>query len=81
MMMYLDGDTSEAPYNEFALRMTEFMGAIQNRSILAQCVEISRDVNRREYYKALMACRKLFEYEQERLSYVPENLPKRSARG
>ena len=31
MMMYLDGEASEEPYNEFALRMTEFMGAIQNR--------------------------------------------------
>jgi flagellar biosynthesis repressor protein FlbT len=81
MMMYLDGDASEEPYNEFAFRMTEFMGAIQNRAILGQCVEISRDVNRREYYKALMSCRKLFEYEQERLNYVPENLPRRSARG
>lgn len=80
MMMYLDGDTSEEPYNEFALRMTEFMGAIQNRQILAACVEISRDVNQRNYYKALMACRKLFEYEQERLNYVPQNLPRRSAR-
>ena len=29
MMMYLDGEASEEPYNEFALRMTEFMGAIQ----------------------------------------------------
>ena len=28
MMMYLDGEASEEPYNEFALRMTEFMGAI-----------------------------------------------------
>src|SRR3569832_1835213 len=27
MMMYLDGEASEEPYNEFALRMTEFMGA------------------------------------------------------
>lgn len=81
MMMYLDGEASEEPYNQFALRMTEFMGAIENRAILAQCVEISRDVNRREYYKALMSCRKLFEYEQERLNYVPENLPRRSARG
>ena len=29
MMMYLDGEVSEEPYNEFALRMTEFMSAIQ----------------------------------------------------
>lgn len=81
MMMYLDGEASEEPYTEFALRMTEFMRAIQNRAVLAQCVEISRDVNRREYYKALISCRKLFDYEQERLNYVPENLPRRSARG
>ena len=44
------------------------------------CVEISRDVNRREYYKALISCRKLFDYEQERLNYVPENVSRRSAR-
>ncbi|MGH6828568.1 MAG: flagellar biosynthesis repressor FlbT [Rhizomicrobium sp.] len=81
MMMYLDGDTSEDLYDEFALRMTEFMGAIQNRQILAACVEISRDVNQRNHYRALMSCRKLFEYERERLNYVPESLPRRSARG
>jgi flagellar protein FlbT len=27
------------------------------------------------YYKALMQCRKLFEFEQERLNYDPESLP------
>ena len=81
MMMYLEGDVSEAPYNEFALRMTEFMGAIQNRDVLATCVEISRDVTQGAYYKALIACRKLFDYEQERLNYDVTSLSKRSARG
>jgi flagellar protein FlbT len=80
MMMYLDGETSEEPYNEFALRMTEFMGAIQNRQVLATCVEISREVTQGAYYKALISCRKLFEYEQERLNYDPSSVPKRSAR-
>ena len=70
MMMYLDPDQGEDYYNEFALRMTEFMGAIKNRQALACCVEISRDVMRGAYYKALMACRKLFEFEGERLQYV-----------
>src|SRR5215468_4229620 len=51
MMMYLDGDASEEPYNQFALRMTEFMGAIKNRAILATCVDISRDVMQGSYYK------------------------------
>jgi flagellar protein FlbT len=71
MMMYLDGEASQEPYNEFALRMTEFMGAIQNRAVLATCVEISRDVMQGAYYKALIACRKLFEPERERLAYEP----------
>jgi flagellar protein FlbT len=70
MMMYLDAEVSEEPYNEFALRMTEFMGAIQNRQVLAACVDISRDVLQGAYYKALISCRKLFDFEQERLNYV-----------
>lgn len=74
MMMYLDGDASEQYYNDFALRMTEFMGAVQNRAVLAACIEISRDVMSGAYYKALMLCRKLFEFEQERLSYDSESL-------
>ena len=81
MMMYLDESASEEPYNEFALRMTEFMGAIQNRAVLASCVEISRDVVQGAYYKALISCRKLFDYEQERLRYGSEDVSKRSARG
>lgn len=71
MMMYLDGESSEEPYNEFALRMTEFMGAISTPEVLATCVEISRDVSQGAYYKALITCRKLFDFEQERLSYEP----------
>jgi len=51
--------------------MTEFMGAIRTPSILATCVDISRDVAQGAYYKGLIACRKLFELEQERLNYEP----------
>jgi flagellar protein FlbT len=59
--------------------MTEFMGAIQNRAALAVCIEISRDVISGAYYKALMNCRKLFEFEQERLNYDPESVPEHAA--
>lgn len=79
MMMYLDADGSEQYYNDFALRMTEFMGAIRNRTALAACMEISRDVMSGSYYKALMLCRKLFEFERERLSYDPKSLSKHAA--
>jgi flagellar protein FlbT len=74
MMMYLDSGDSEDYFNDFALRMTEFMGAVRDRNILSICVEISRDVMQGGYYKALMSCRKLFEFEQERLNYDPESL-------
>src|SRR5512138_471170 len=43
MMLYLDPDGGDQYYDDFALRMTEFMGAIENREALAVCVEISRD--------------------------------------
>lgn len=79
MMMYLDPDDSETYYNDFAIRMTEFMGAIKNREALATCLDISREVMSGAYYKALMSCKKLFEFEQERLSYDPESLPKHAA--
>src|SRR5580692_12112051 len=55
MLMYLDGAASEEPYNEFALRMTEFMGAVRTPAVLASCVDISRDVTLGAYYKALIA--------------------------
>jgi flagellar protein FlbT len=79
MMMYLDQDEVDRYYDEFALRMTEFMGAIKNRAALAACVEISRDVMRGAYYKALMTCKKLFEFEGERLHYVSHGLQKHAA--
>jgi flagellar protein FlbT len=74
MMMYLDPDASEEYYTDFALRMTEFMGAISNAGALAICVEISRSVMESAYYKALMLCKKLFDFEQERLNYEPKSL-------
>ena len=70
MMMYLDDSTGQRHYDEFVLRLTEFMGVIQNASILTLCVNISRHCMEREYYKALMLCRKLMDYENERLGDV-----------
>jgi flagellar biosynthesis repressor protein FlbT len=69
MMMYLEPGKMDTYHTEFALRMTEFMGAIRNRSALTLSVEISKDVMSGAYYKALMGCKKLFEFEQERLGY------------
>ena len=79
MMMYLEPESADAYYSQFALRMTEFMGAIRDRNALAACVEISRDVMSGAYYKALVLCKKLFEFERERLSYDPQGLSEHAA--
>jgi flagellar protein FlbT len=75
MMMYLDEANAERYYDEFVRRMSEFMGVIRNPSVLADCVDVSRCCMEREYYKALMLCRKLIEYEDERLGNVPAGVP------
>jgi flagellar protein FlbT len=70
MMMYLDEAGAERYYDEFVLRMSEFMGAIRNPNVMADCVDVSKYCMEREYYKALMLCRKIIEYEDERLGNV-----------
>ena len=70
MMMYLEEAGAARYYDEFARRLAEFMGVIANPTVLADCVSISRHVMAKEYYKALMMCRKLIEYEDERLADV-----------
>ena len=75
MMMYLDETGASNYYHEFAQRLTEFMGAIGNPKVLADCVEISKLCMSGEYYKALMLCRKLIEYEDERLGNVGTGVP------
>ena len=67
MLMYLQGHESSEQYSEFALRMTEFMGVVRVPAILEECVNVSREVMSGEYYKALSRCRKLMDYEAERL--------------
>jgi flagellar protein FlbT len=70
MVMYLSDKTDDKANDEFVLRMTEFMNAISAQEMLQHCVAISRDVMAGEYYKALIRCRKLIAYEDERLKGV-----------
>lgn len=71
MMMYLDPSEASKYYDEFVQKLSDFMGAIRNPQILAECVTISRCCMQRDYYKALLGCRKLIEYEDVRLGNVP----------
>lgn len=70
MLMYLDESAAAKAYDEFVLRLSEFMGATRNPEVLADCVAASKHVLAREYYKALMAARKLVEYEEQRLGHA-----------
>jgi flagellar protein FlbT len=82
MMMYLDEASAARYYAEFAQRLNELMGVLRNADILSDCVMISTHVMSREYYKALMGCRKLIEYEDERLGlHVASGLPTGRAAG
>jgi flagellar protein FlbT len=75
MMMYLDEAGADRYYDEFVRRLTEFMNVIGNPAVLNECIEISKNCMEREYYKALMRCRKLMDYEGERLGNVPSSVP------
>jgi flagellar protein FlbT len=81
MMMYLDESGAERYYDEFVRRLSEFMGVIRNPQVLADCVDVSKYCMEREYYKALMLCRKLIEYEDERLGNVPSSVPASGDKG
>ncbi|HYD44961.1 MAG TPA: flagellar biosynthesis repressor FlbT [Phenylobacterium sp.] len=81
MMMYLDEAGAHKFYDEFANRLGEFMGAVRNPDVLIDCVTISKHAMNREFYKALMLCRKLVEYEDERLGNVASGLSGGGAAG
>ncbi len=75
MLMYMDDKGFSKYHEQYVLRMTEFLSVIEEPVAKALCVAISKDVMDGEFYKALLKCKKMFEYEKERLNYVPESLP------
>ncbi len=70
MMMYLDEGDAGKYYDEFVRRLTEFMSVVRNPDVLTDCVGVSKHVLGREFYKALMGCRKLIDYEDARMRDV-----------
>lgn len=67
MLMYMDQSQTDKYYEEFVVRMTEFMNAISTPEAIENCVKISRYVMERNYYKALINCKKLIVFEKGRL--------------
>lgn len=74
MMMYLDPSEANRFYDEFVVRLNEFMGAVRSTDILRECVSLSREVMGADYYKALTRCRKLLTFEQGLLGNVDPGL-------
>ena len=79
MSMYLDEKQYSTFYDEFALRMSEFLGAITDPTAVTTCLAISKEVMGRQYYRALMLCKKLLQFENERLAYEPGGLSEDSS--
>ena len=75
MMMYLDPAEANTYYDEFVLRLSEFMSVTSSTDILKECVSLSREVMAADYYKALTRCRKLIIYEQGLLDNVHPGVP------
>lgn len=71
MLMYMDPAGFNKYHEQFVLRMTEFMGVVEDPETKLHCVAISKEVMDGEFYKALMKCKKLFAYENARLANVP----------
>ncbi|NOZ43220.1 MAG: flagellar biosynthesis repressor FlbT [Alphaproteobacteria bacterium] len=74
MLMYMDINGFDKYYEQYVLRMTELLGVVEDPAARTLCVAISKDVMDGEFYKALLKCKKMFEYENVRLNYVPEGL-------
>lgn len=68
MLMYMENSKINKYHDEFALRMTEFMNAISTPEAVELCIIMSREVMNNNYYKALMAGKKLVAFETTRLS-------------
>jgi flagellar protein FlbT len=64
MMMYLDPENDQSYYQDFAERMTEFVGAVSDADALRASVSANRYVMARDYYRALVACRALLDHER-----------------
>ncbi|VAV93209.1 Flagellum biosynthesis repressor protein FlbT [hydrothermal vent metagenome] len=74
MLMYMDEKGFNKYHEQYVLRMTELLSVIEDPVAKTLCVAISKDVMDGEYYKALLKCKKMFEYERTRLNYVPEGV-------
>ena len=70
MMMYLEPADLTEMQAEYELRLRQFADAVINVDALELCAKLAAHVANGDYYKALTVCRRLIEFEEERLSNV-----------
>jgi flagellar protein FlbT len=70
MMMYLDPENDQSYYQDFAERMTEFVGAVHDADALRASVAANRHVMARDYYRALVSCRTLLDHERQAMGEI-----------
>ncbi len=69
MLMYMDPTSEQKYYEEFVIRITEFMGVIQDADGIELCAKISGEIMNKNFYKALMHSKKLLKWESDRLNF------------
>jgi len=74
MLSYLDSERAQSYYQTFVERMSDFMNAIENQEMKLICVQISMDMMKGEYYRALTGCRKIVEYESKVLGVLQNDV-------
>lgn len=72
MMLYLDGSDEQVYYKEFVQRVSEFINVISNEDALEKSVSVIEAVNNKDYYGAILLCKKLLKFEEERLNYAQQ---------
>jgi flagellar biosynthesis repressor protein FlbT len=70
-MLYLDDANRSVYLKLFDRRLQEFLGAIKDREVRAQCASVLSDVENRNFYRALSTCKKMLPFEDARLKCVP----------
>lgn len=74
MLSYLDSERAQTYYQTFVERMSDFMSAIENQEMKLICVQISMDMMKGEYYRALTGCRKIVDYEAKVLGVFQDDV-------
>lgn len=69
MMMYLDASEAPRYAAQFTQRLAEFTASAGDATALAECLSISKLVVEGQVYKALMACRRLIESEDDAVAH------------